>query len=184
MRYINPRFTYFTLQGVCEVPVSHQVDMQDIMIAVWWREPVDKEWHHQLFQSHLWCSFCHTCSAWCSSHCPDAEACDSQDIWRVFPWDLYTIPVYELSFTSNVCETVYRSVATGVYRYLYSPKISPSKLFMGQKWRENGYSTVLYPKNFYTPKTNFWLRPWPFNADVGLFLFVRCRYVCKKSRFR
>jgi len=48
----------------------------------------------------------------------------------------------------------------GGYIGIYTPKKrkkknSSSKLFMGQKWRHNGYSTVLYPspqKNFYTPK--------------------------------
>jgi len=51
-------------------------------------------------------------------------------------------------------------VATGVYRYLYPPpQISPSKLFMGEMTSERLFNSFISPKNFYTPKTNFWLRP-------------------------
>ena len=49
-----------------------------------------------------------------------------------------------------------RGVATGDT----GPPKSAQVNFYGVKWRQNGYSTVLStPKNFYTPPTNFCLRP-------------------------
>jgi len=61
---------------------------------------------------------------------------------------------------SHVSEDpLHRGIATGVDNDQFIPPIiSPSKLY-GVKWRQNGYSTVLSPQNFYTLKTNFWLRP-------------------------
>jgi len=50
----------------------------------------------------------------------------------------------------------------GGYRYLYPPprkKISPSKLFMGQKWRQNGYSSFRPPKKLSYPQNKFLATP-------------------------
>ena len=51
----------------------------------------------------------------------------------------------------------------GGYRYLYTlpPQKKTAQVnFYGVKWRQNGYSTVLYPqKNFYTPQNKFLATP-------------------------
>jgi len=47
----------------------------------------------------------------------------------------------------------------GGYIGIYTPKISPSKLFVGKNDVRTAIQQFYTPKNFYTPKTNFWLRP-------------------------
>jgi len=55
---------------------------------------------------------------------------------------------------------VNRGVAPGVDIGIYTPKKSAQVNFLrGKKWRQNGYSTVLYPQKKFIPQTNFWLRP-------------------------
>ena len=52
----------------------------------------------------------------------------------------------------------------GGYMGIYTPKISPSKLLWGKNDVRTAIQQFYTPKNFYTPKTNFWLRP----CRVGL----------------
>jgi len=68
-------------------------------------------------------------------------------------------------------------VATGDIG-IYTPKISPSKLFMGKNdvrtAIEQFYTPPQKKTNFYTPKTNFWLRPYSDSPiNVRAFFSVR-----------
>jgi len=58
----------------------------------------------------------------------------------------------------------FKGVATGVYRYVYPPKISPWKLCCALIAADDvrllvQRTAVLCSKNLYHPTTNFWLRP-------------------------
>jgi len=77
---------------------------------------------------------------------------------------------YEPSFYmdfSNVAAAYQRG---GEYRYLYPPP--PKKTQVHFLWGKNDVRKAIQqfytPKNFYTPKTNFWLRPCNVGGRVSL----------------
>jgi len=64
----------------------------------------------------------------------------------------------------------------GGYRYLYPPppkkKISRSKLLWGKNDVRTAIQQFYTPQKTYTPKTNFWLRPWLFRLFCRLFILL------------
>ena len=70
----------------------------------------------------------------------------------------------------------HQGVSTGVLG-IYTPKISPSKLFMGYKWRQNGYWTWVLkfytsPKNLY-PQYKFLATPLKHTAVLVISSYRR-----------
>jgi len=58
-----------------------------------------------------------------------------------------------------------RGVARGEYGYI-PPKSVKVNFLWGKMASERLLNSFMPPKNFYTPKTNFWLRPWKTATDT------------------
>jgi len=80
----------------------------------------------------------------------------------------FAIHVVLLSVRLSLTLVGARGVATGVDIGIYPPpkKKTAQVNFDGVKMTpERLFNSFIPPKNFYTPKTNFWLRPWLVHCD-------------------